>query len=135
MTDDQPVRPTSRAQHESPRSDATAGGKPAVDYRFSYANERTFLAWVRTSVALIGVGVVAEQFLPPLDSPGGRRAVGLAFLVLGAVICVVAQRQWAANARAMQEGRELPRSVLVPVVSIGVVLLAVVVAALSVFAS
>ena len=102
------------------------------DYRFTYANERTFLAWVRTSVALIGVGVAAVQFLPPLDVAGGRRAVGTAFIALGAVICVVARRQWAANDRAMRSGSALPASVLVPVVTVGVVLLAVVVAALSV---
>ena len=102
------------------------------DYRFTYANERTFLAWVRTSVALIGVGVAAVQFLPPLDVPGGRRAVGTAFIALGAVVCVVARQSWAANARAMRAGQPLPRSVLVPVVTGGVVLLAIVVAVLSV---
>ena len=101
------------------------------DYRFTYANERTFLAWVRTSVALIGVGVAAVQFLPPLEVAGGRRAVGIAFIALGGVICVVARRQWAANDRAMRAGGALPRSVLVPVVTVGVVLLALVVAALS----
>ena len=101
------------------------------DYRFTYANERTFLAWVRTAVALIGVGVAAVQFLPPLEVAGGRRAVGTAFIVLGAVICVVARRQWAANDRAMRAGAELPASRLVPVVTVGVVLLAVVVAVLS----
>ena len=101
------------------------------DYRFTYANERTFLAWVRTSVALIGVGVAAVQFLPPLDVAGGRRAVGAAFITLGAVICVVARRQWSANDRAMRSGAALPKSVLVPVVTVGVVLLAVVVAAIS----
>ena len=102
------------------------------DYRFTYANERTFLAWIRTSVALIGVGVAAVQFLPPLDVAGGRRAVGTAFIALGAVICVVARRQWAANDAAMRAGSPLPRSLLVPVVTAGVVLLAVVVAVLSV---
>jgi putative membrane protein len=101
------------------------------DYRFTYANERTFLAWVRTSVALIGVGVAAVQFLPPLDVPGGRRADGTAFIALGAVICLVARQQWAANDRAMRAGGALPRSVLVPVVTVGVTLLAVVVAVLS----
>lgn len=104
------------------------------DYRFTYANERTFLAWVRTSVALIGLGVAAVQFLPPMDVAGGRRAVGTAFIVLGAVICVVARRQWAANDSAMRVGAALPRSVLVPVVTAGVVLLAVVVALLSLLA-
>jgi putative membrane protein len=101
------------------------------DYRFTYANERTFLAWVRTSVALIGVGVAAVQFLPPLDVPGGRRALGTAFIVLGAVICVIARQQWVANDQAMRAGAALPRSVLVPVVTLGVVLLAAVVAVLS----
>lgn len=102
------------------------------DYRFTYANERTFLAWVRTSVALIGVGVAAVQFLPPLQVPAGRRVVGTAFIVLGGVICVVARRQWSANERAMRTGSALPPSRLVPVVTAGVVLLAILVAALSV---
>ena len=102
------------------------------DYRFTYANERTFLAWVRTSVALIGVGVAATQFLPPLDVPGGRRAVGTAFILLGAVLCVVARRQWAANDRAMRSGAALPRSVLVPVATVGVVVLAAAVVVLTV---
>ena len=109
--------------------DDQADGEP--DYRFTYANERTFLAWVRTSVALIGVGVAVVQFLPPLDVPGGRRVVGLAFMVLGAVICVVARKEWGANQRAMRAGKALPSSILVPVVTAGVVLLAVVVAVFS----
>jgi putative membrane protein len=112
----------------------TAGGPPQgePDYRFTYANERTFLAWVRTSVALIGVGVAVVQFLPPLDVAGGRRAVGLAFMALGALICLVARREWGNNQRAMRAGQALPPSILVPVVTAGVVLLAVVVAVFSV---
>jgi putative membrane protein len=105
------------------------------DYRFTFANERTFLAWVRTSVAFIGGGVAAVQFLPELAVAGGRRAVGLAFITLGAAVCVLARRQWAANQSAMRRGRPLPRSVLVPAVSAAVVVLAVVVAALSVLGS
>ena len=116
--------------HHRAVADQPPTGEP--DYRFTYANERTFLAWVRTSVALIGVGVAATQFLPPLDVPGGRRAVGTAFIVLGAVLCVVARRQWSANDRAMRSGAALPRSVLVPVATVGVVVIAVVVAVLSV---
>ena len=36
------------------------------DYRFSLANERTFLAWLRTAMALIGGGFAVDQFLPDL---------------------------------------------------------------------
>ena len=103
-----------------------------VDPRFTYANERTFLAWVRTAVALIAAGVAAVQFLPDLDGPGGRRAVGVAFVALGVVVCVAARRQWADNERAMQDGAPLPRSRMVPLVTVGVTVLGVVVAVLSV---
>ncbi|WP_031507791.1 YidH family protein, partial [Streptomyces megasporus] len=33
------------------------------DYRFSLANERTFLAWIRTALALVGGGLAVNQFL------------------------------------------------------------------------
>ena len=36
------------------------------DYRFSLANERTFLAWLRTGLALVGGGFAVDQFLPRL---------------------------------------------------------------------
>lgn len=40
------------------------------DYRFSLANERTFLAWIRTSIALLASGVVLEQFATRIGPPG-----------------------------------------------------------------
>lgn len=107
-------------------------GPDPLDYRFTYANERTFLAWVRTSVALLVAGVAAVQLLPDLDVAGGRRAVGVAFVVLGVVLCVTAQRQWARNQAAMEAGQPLPRSVLVPVTTAGLVVLGAVVVVLSV---
>lgn len=103
-----------------------------VDPRFSYANERTFLAWVRTAVALIAAGVAAVQFLPELAVDGARRAVGVAFIALGVVVCVAARRQWSDNAAAMAAGQPLPPSRMVPLVTGGVAVLGVVVAVLSV---
>ena len=41
------------------------------DPRFSYANERTFLAWNRTALALISVGLAVTNLLPPFDLPSG----------------------------------------------------------------
>ena len=32
------------------------------DYRFSLANERTFLAWIRTALAVLAGGVILDQF-------------------------------------------------------------------------
>ncbi len=52
------------------------------DYRFSLANERTFLAWLRTALALIGGGFAVDQFLPDLRW-GWRVGLALALLASG----------------------------------------------------
>ena len=52
-----------------------------IDPRFSYANERTFLAWNRTALALIGVGLAVANLLaavrlrlgPADDRPAAHR--------------------------------------------------------------
>ena len=53
------------------------------DVRFTYANERTFLAWNRTALALIATGVAATQLLPALDIRFGRRILGLPLIAMG----------------------------------------------------
>jgi putative membrane protein len=42
------------------------------DVRFSFANERTFLAWNRTALALIATGIAATQLLPTSTSSAGE---------------------------------------------------------------
>jgi len=108
------------------------GAGEAPDVRFTYANERTFLAWNRTALALIATGVAATQLLPKLPVTGGRRLLGVPLIALGAVVAAESFRQWRANERAMRRGQALPRSTLPVVLSVGVVLigvLAVVIAA------
>jgi putative membrane protein len=102
------------------------------DPRFSFANERTFLAWNRTALALIGVGLAVTQLLPPFDLTGGRHAIGLPLIGLGTVLSIASLRDWARNERALRLGRPLPRSRLglITAVVVGVVgLIALVVAA------
>ena len=66
-----------------PETGATSGDAEAEpDVRFSYANERTFLAWIRTSLGLITAGLAITQLLPPFDVPGGRRLIGLPLIAL-----------------------------------------------------
>ena len=115
--------------HEVPGQ--VAGKEP--DVRFTYANERTFLAWNRTALALIATGVAATQLLPKLPVTGGRRLLGLPLIALGAVVAAESFRHWRANERAMRRGESLPRSPMPIVLTVGVVvvgLLAVVIAAL-----
>ena len=80
------------------------------DVRFTYANERTFLAWNRTALALIATGVAATQLLPKLQVDWGRRLLGLPLIALGAIVAAESLRQWHANQRAMRRGDPLPRS-------------------------
>ena len=84
------------------------------DPRFSYANERTFLAWVRTALALMTAGLAITQLLPPFDLPGVRRLIGLPLIAAGIVLAGGGLLQWLRTERAMRLGQPLPRSPLVP---------------------
>jgi putative membrane protein len=106
-----------------------AHGAPAEeepDVRFTYANERTFLAWNRTALALIATGVAATQLLPKLDLAWGRRLLGLPLVALGAVVAAQSFRNWRANERAMRRGEPLPRSTMPLILAVGIVSVGVV---------
>src|SRR4051794_7532967 len=79
----------------------------APDPRFTLANERTYLAWNRTALALVGGGLAAAQLLH-FDSGGGRLCVSLPPLVGGGVRAATSSRRWQANEQAMRHGRPLP---------------------------
>jgi putative membrane protein len=102
------------------------------DPRLSFANERTFLAWHRTALALIGAGLVVTQVLPPVDLPGGAHLLGLPLIALGGVIAFTSYARWQANERAMRSGTPLPSHWLHQVLGVVVGLAAVVAAILAV---
>jgi putative membrane protein len=111
--------------------DVRRTGEPP-DYRFSLANERTFLAWIRTALALVGGGLAVAQFLPPRRGHL-REVIAVALLLLGAAVALRAVDHWARTERAMREHRELPASrfpaILSIVVGIGALALTVAVLA------
>jgi putative membrane protein len=77
------------------------------DYRFSFANERTFLAWIRTSLAVLAAGVALDV----VDlSLGAYVQHGLAVLLvaLGLVSAVLAWVRWALAEKAMRAQAPLP---------------------------
>jgi putative membrane protein len=77
------------------------------DPRFSFANERTFLAWNRTALALIGGGLAAGQLLD-FGSEAVRLIAALAPILLGGAVAISSYRRWEANERAMRLGEPLP---------------------------
>ena len=64
------------------------------DYRFTLANERTFLAWLRTALALLAAGVAVVQLLPEFGIAGARRTVGVMSVALGIAVAAAAIRRW-----------------------------------------
>jgi putative membrane protein len=87
----------------------TGGTEP--DPRFTFANERTFLAWSRTALALVVAGLGIVQLLPPFPGvPAGRHLLGVPLIVLGAVLAVVAYAEWVRNQHALRRGEPLPKS-------------------------
>ncbi|WP_322974747.1 YidH family protein [Actinacidiphila epipremni] len=80
------------------------------DYRFSLANERTFLAWIRTALALIGGGFAVDQFLTDHLTHWARVALALALLAGGVACTLRAVNHWVRCERAMRQGANLPVS-------------------------
>ena len=103
---------------ETPPSVRQITMKPALmnetgetpDYRFSLANERTFLAWLRTALALAGGGIAAAQFLPVLAFHGLREGIAVTLLVMAAVCAIRAVIYWITCELAMRLRRDLPIS-------------------------
>jgi putative membrane protein len=108
----------------APQRLRTEGSTP--DYRFSLANERTFLAWIRTALALVAGGIAVDQFLTGL-SRGVRTAIALALLAGGALCAVRAVNHWVRCERAMRRGEDLPASRFPALLSVATALASVLV--------
>jgi putative membrane protein len=99
------------------------------DPRFTFANERTFLAWSRTALALIGGGLAAGQIL----HGSGRFLVAAALLTLGTTLGLASYRRWCREERALRLGQPLPASFLPRALAYGVVAFAVIAAVVVAF--
>jgi putative membrane protein len=105
------------------------------DPRYTFANERTFLAWSRTALALVVAGLGIIQLLPPFPGvPWGRHVLGVPLIVFGAVVAVSAYAEWVKSQWAMRHDKPLPRSVM-PKILTAVIFVMAVVSAVVVLAS
>ena len=102
-----------------PRWVYQAGDEP--DPRFSLANERTFLAWVRTSLAMFAGGVALHALAVPATH-WLRALLVVALIGVGALICVFSLVRWARVERAMRLREPLPSFGLGIVLTLALVL-------------
>ncbi|MEU8798468.1 DUF202 domain-containing protein [Spirillospora sp. NPDC048819] len=111
-----------------------APGRPREsepDARFTFANERTFLAWNRTALALIVAGLAIVQLLPPFPGlPWGRHLLAVPLIVFGAVLSIGGFAEWGRNQRALRRGEPLPRSPLPRMLSVAIAAVALLAAVL-----
>jgi putative membrane protein len=92
------------------------------DYRFTLANERTFLAWIRTALALAAGGLAAVGLL---ENFAGGELLGIGLLLLSFVTASTAYRRWALNEISMRLNQPLPSSRLPMLMAVGTALVAV----------
>jgi putative membrane protein len=87
------------------------------DPRFTLANERTFLAWIRTSLAFLAGGIALEAFAVPIFDEAWRRVLAVALIGVGVLISLGAASRWIRVERSMRRRRALPVPLIVPLLS------------------
>ena len=92
------------------------------DYRFTLANERTFLAWIRTALALAAGGLAAVSLL---DDVALGEWLGILLLGLSFMTSASAYRRWALNERSMRLHEPLPKSRLPMLMAVGTAIVAI----------
>jgi putative membrane protein len=95
------------------------------------ANQRTFLSWVRTSIALIGLGFAIERFsiflqqfrlIADPDTPGNAASataheysalVGIGMIVVGTGLIIYALKNYLDSNKTIASGRYMPKNAIV----------------------
>ncbi|MBR7828209.1 DUF202 domain-containing protein [Actinospica sp. MGRD01-02] len=95
-----------------------------VDYRYVLANERTFLAWVRTALALLAAGVAVRQLALPFGLRHGRGLLSDLCLGLAVALVVLAYQRWRASHHAMVKAAPLPPAGVVGLLTLGMLAIA-----------
>jgi putative membrane protein len=101
--------------------DGTQGIEP--DYRFTLANERTFLAWERTALGLLAAAVAVVQLVPELSIAGARHVLGAVLALLAILTAGMGILRWEQVDRAMRRDLPLPRHPTPVYLGIGLVVI------------
>ncbi|HTP17124.1 MAG TPA: DUF202 domain-containing protein [Streptosporangiaceae bacterium] len=113
-----------------------ARGESEPDARFTFANERTFLAWSRTALALVVGGLAIVQLLAPFPGvPWGRHLIGTPLILLGSAVSVISYFEWRRSERALRCGEPVSRTRLPALLAVTIAVIAMLAAALSLYSA
>jgi putative membrane protein len=105
--------------------DAGTAAQHEPDYRFTLANERTFLAWQRTALGLLAAAVAVVQLVPPMTFPDMRHVLGVVLAVLAMLTSAMGLLRWEQTDRAIRHGNPLARHPTPAYLAVGLALVGV----------
>lgn len=106
----------------TPRWWPAEGDEP--DPRWSLANERTLLAYERTSVGLLVAGLAVAGSHSVADAPAWLAAIGLPLIALGGCVALLGRRRFVRAQHAMRTGAPLPAPTVAVLLPLGVAVVA-----------
>ncbi|WP_235900369.1 YidH family protein [Lolliginicoccus suaedae] len=80
------------------------------DERFTLASERTFLAWIRTSLGLMVAGIALIHVVPEFANETIRSLIGGSLVVLAGAAAAAGLGRWFAVEKALRTGSDMPGS-------------------------
>jgi len=92
------------------------------EVQFQLANERTYLAWLRTSLALVASGVAAARLLSGQSLRWAWELVGVLLILAGVVTAALARRRWRAMDVAIRAGEPMPATGIPVMIAVVIVL-------------
>jgi putative membrane protein len=110
-----------------------AGAEP--DAKDILANERTYLAWIRTSLALVAAGVALVRLFPAFDVPGAKEVLGVTLVLTGALTALSSPRRWRRVDSAIRSGEPIPPPVAGVAISVVVAIVGMVTIAFLIWGS
>ncbi|WP_341395539.1 YidH family protein [Arthrobacter sp. G119Y2] len=93
-------------------------GGTEPDPRFTLANERTFLAWIRTSLGFLAGGLALEAFAVEAFPELLRKVLAVTLVATGMLISAGAAVRWISVESSMRHGRPLPVPLIVPLLGL-----------------
>ncbi|WP_431969627.1 YidH family protein [Nocardia sp. bgisy134] len=95
------------------------------DERFTLASERTFLAWIRTSLGLLAGGIAMVHLVPEFSTGWARTLLGTMMILLAVVAPIAGLRRWLQVRQALESGAEMPDERDLWVLTVGITAVAI----------